>query len=302
MQYMGLIWVVIFAIVNGISASIQKYGMMKLPKLYPLDFLLRPIDTFKTLFSSKYWLIGAISGFLGVGISFVVFSILDISLAYPLMNLNMIVVVLIGALFFKEKLSMRELFGISSMIIGAIILCFTIGDKSYNFEWSSMVIFIVVFSSVGILMPLISYLNKDSLFYSIKATEFNFSTSSGIFGGIANVFMNLSIIDSLSSPLNPLNIHDWFSIIKSIYFLPYVVTDYFSYALFQSAFSNGRASVVFSLTNSTGLLTVIFSSIFVFNEVFFLWPYFRPLGTFLILLGIFVLNSSYNLKLSRYKG
>lgn len=110
---LGVILAILAAILFGISTGMQKYSLERISK-----FSIR-----KMLFNKK-WFSSLIVG--GIGILFYLFAmrIAELSLVQSIISLTLIVQVLIGFAFFKEKLGVIEWLAIIMVVAGVLLIAY----------------------------------------------------------------------------------------------------------------------------------------------------------------------------------
>jgi uncharacterized membrane protein len=122
--YVGL--AIITAILYGIGIVLQKKGVSKISgKFKILNGFSINLDGVKKLLKevlNKYLISGLALNSIG-GLFFVAsVSMGEISTIVPLLNLNLVIVYVLGAFYLKEKLKFREWFGIVVIFFGVVVL------------------------------------------------------------------------------------------------------------------------------------------------------------------------------------
>jgi len=287
---MGLdawIFIILYILASGIGAAIQKYGLMSLRQLQPADFIKNPAKTFRILFRSKYWVIGNILTFAGIGLLLEIYSLVELSLATPLLNLNIIIVILIGVIVFEENLGVKEGIGAALLLSGILPIAMAATEKSYSYNPVMFFVFLVALTVVG---ALLTFLPKIKTTLAVqKSTEIGYSLAAGTFFGLTAILINMTVISGLGGSFELTNISHWFKLIN-VYLFVFIVYNYLAYLAFQAALSNGRASIVFTLMNGIGLIIPIIGGALIFNESLFVYPYYRIIGILLISLGVIIIN------------
>jgi len=280
MDVLLVLYALSFAILNGTSASIQKYGLGKVPLLTPSDFIKRPVWTVRQLISSKFWVVGTIAGFLSLLIQFLFIAYADLTLVAPLLNLNMLVVILIGVFILKEKITRLELIGVIFLLTGFFVMAVEQNIKTYNLDIMMLYLYVALASLLGIIFMAI----PKRLSSSQKSYETMFATSAGILYGISSTYVNAIIVLGLLS--FSLSGTAGIMLIANIHFWIFIILNQLAYIAYQSALSHGRSSIVYLAMNSTGLLVPVIAGILVFQEPFFVYPYYRLIGLILIVAGL----------------
>lgn len=116
---------IIAALCFGIGAVLQKRGVEKISIkstweiLKNLKFLIKQI-------LNRYFLLGSLIAFFGVLVSWRALSIGELSIVQPLLNLNIIVVWLLGILYLHEKIQFREWVALIIIFLGVFALGFSL--------------------------------------------------------------------------------------------------------------------------------------------------------------------------------
>ena len=287
---MGLtawIFIILYILASGIGAAIQKYGLMTLRQLQPADFIKKPAKTFRLLFRSKYWIIGNILTFAGIGLLLEIYSLVELSLATPLLNLNIIIVILLGVMVFEENLGVKEGLGAALLLSGILPITIVSTEKSYTYNPVMFLIFLIVLTIVGALLTALPKI-KTTLTVQ-KSTEVGYSLAAGTFFGLTAILINMTVITGLGGSFELTNFAQWLKLIN-IYMFIFIIYNYLAYLAFQAALSNGRASIVFTLMNGIGLIIPIIGGALIFGESLFVYPYYRIIGILLITLGVIIIN------------
>lgn len=287
---MGLdawIFIILYVLASGIGAAIQKYGLMSLRQLQPADFIKTPVKTFKILLRSKYWVLGNILTFAGIGLLLEIYSLVELSLATPLLNLNIIIVILIGVIVFEETLGVREGIGAALLLSGILPITMASTEKSYTYDPLIFFVFLIVLTIIGVLLI---YFPKIKTPLAVqRSTEIGYSLAAGTFFGLTAILINMTVVTGLGGSFELTNFTHWIKLIN-IYLFIFIVYNYLAYLAFQTALSNGRASIVFTLMNGVGLIIPILGGALIFGESLFVYPYYRIIGILLISLGVIIIN------------
>ncbi|MGQ4833718.1 MAG: hypothetical protein ACP6IS_07470 [Candidatus Asgardarchaeia archaeon] len=283
----SIMYILLFIIFSGLGASIQKYGLMKVPRVKPSDFIKRPVATFKTLFKSKSWIIGNILTFSGIFLLLRIYSEFDLSTAAPILNLNMILVITIGVKYFKEIIDWTEYAGTVLLISGAFLMALSSSEKANQFNLIAFIIFLIVATIIGAIFIILPKVDDDFAFE--KRLEVNYSIAAGIFFGVAAILLNSALVGTLKTTFNFFDFSLWIKMLN-IYMLLFIIYNYLAYLSFQSALSRGRSSIVFILMNSAALIVPVIGGVLIFGEAMFISPYYRVIATVIIIIGTILIN------------
>ncbi|MFX1476462.1 MAG: DMT family transporter, partial [Promethearchaeota archaeon] len=132
---------VLSGILSGIAHSIQRKSLDSLPELTPRAFYKQHIHLIFAIFTTPLWLLGGVLAVSGALLRWQAFSVADVSILKPLTNVNILVVVFICVYLWGEKMGRAELIGISSLLIGIVILSLTVEERildGYNVPMYSL--------------------------------------------------------------------------------------------------------------------------------------------------------------------
>ena len=281
------IFILLYALASGIGTAIQKYGLMSIEHFQIADFIRNPIKTFKILFNSRYWLLGNAMTFTGIFLLLEIFSRVDLSVAAPLLNFNIIIVLLIGVLSFKETLKANEYVGAALLFSGLLPITLGATKKNYSYNLTIFFVFLLLLTIVGVFLAVLPKIKVTSGIQ--KSLEIVYSSASGTFFGLSAVLINMTVVSGLGVSLDLTNLSQWVNLIN-VYFFLFAIYNSLAYLAFQAALSNGRASIVFMLVNGISLVIPVIGGALIFNEALLIYPYYRLLGIILILLGIIIIN------------
>ncbi len=240
---------------------LQKLGMLKNDSQFNLKLVL------------KYqWLLGM--AFSGVGISLVYYVTAksDLTLIQPILSLNPLISVLLGAVFLKEHLAAIHYKAIAIGFVGVIVL--SLDGKSSGSE--------VFDNKFWFLIPCILLMLHWWL-VSKKAAAYRFALLGGMgFGAATVIYKILALRFLVEGKINWENINPLiFSIETPLYLFTYVGGTLWA----QLALVRGQASFVIPIIATVGTLVPIIGGIVVFGEEMTL---FRLLGLGFVLLSLFM--------------
>jgi uncharacterized membrane protein len=120
--YVGL--AIITAILYGIGAILQKKGISKISEGFSIN--LKNIKKMLKEVLNKYFISGLILSFFG-GLFFLAsVSLGEISTIVPVINLNLVIVYILGTYYLKEKYKVMEWLGIGLIFFSIIVLSVSI--------------------------------------------------------------------------------------------------------------------------------------------------------------------------------
>jgi uncharacterized membrane protein len=289
---------VLSGILSGIAHSIQRRSLDDLPELTPRAFIQRHFHLVFAILTTPLWLLGGVLAVSGALLRWQAFAVADVSILKPLTNVNILVVVFICVRYWGERMGHAEWAGISSMLIGIVLLVIAsdeTGQDMYNIPMY-MLCSIICIICVGF-FALLGSIRKDSA----RDKELFFALSAGILYGIATIFlkaMNIEVAQILGV-FDLLNPDSWVVLATRISFWMYVISSVVAFFLLQCAYSRRRASVALPLNNSLSTIVPIVIAVLVFGDqliqpigIHYLFPFsfLRPIGITAILVGIIMLR------------
>jgi drug/metabolite transporter (DMT)-like permease len=113
MEILGLILAFITAICFGLSTAIQKYALNRMKKF-----------SIKGMLKNKKWLSSLIVGAAGVISYLFAMRIAELSLVQSIVSLAIIIPMLVGFVFFKERLVIYEWVSIILILVGIFLVVY----------------------------------------------------------------------------------------------------------------------------------------------------------------------------------
>ncbi|MEM2108891.1 MAG: EamA family transporter [Candidatus Odinarchaeota archaeon] len=280
---------VLSAILFGLGNVLQKKGLTQLTVLTVKGFFKNFISVVVNLLKNLYWLAGMITGVIAWFIYVEALSLGDLIVVKPIINLNLVVIIVLSLVFLKEKLRKHETFFISLIILGVILLSYDSRVTGVTVINEAFLIGLVVLLSLAIVV-----LNLFK--FTGTRGEYAISLSAGLAYGIAEVFTKWLSIQGFSSTPFPDKILYFF---MSPIFWSLALFTVFGFILKQTALSQGRACISIPLINALSIIIPVIISIIIFGEEIillfsgvFLLPYslFRIIGVIIIVVAVTVMN------------
>jgi drug/metabolite transporter (DMT)-like permease len=231
----------------GIGNTLQKYGMAaEFPKIALRDVVRKFGLILQTLFSNWIWMLGLANMLAGMGLFATALGSGDITLVQPIVCLTGVVAAIGGVVFLKEKVTKIEWLGIGGILLGVVL----VGVAGHG-ETSTMP------SNAGMLMlngaAIVLVIGALGLSRIGASTEFTLSVAAGVLFGLANVLGKLltqRVIADVGT-FSLLHLATWRSMFTDYPVYIVLAANVVAASLQQTAFANGRASVV------TPILTII---------------------------------------------
>lgn len=268
-------------VIFSVGSAMQKHGMVtSFPKLSGSKILKEWKQILISIFKNWIWVAGAVLSFIGWGLHFQALGIGDISIVQPLMNTQVLIIVLIGVAILKEKLLGMEWLGILILLGGAIALSITGKETTEPLMkvpqlvlLTISIIVLVVFIGIGI-----------SKYKEGKPYEVGLAVIAGLLFGINAIYMKASGIAvyqkgvefNLSSP------EAWQTILSTFYFYVVPLAGLSGFFISQWTFTHGRASIAVPIFTTISMVIPVIAGVFVFQENISLH---RILGIIIITIG-----------------
>ncbi|MHA1443689.1 MAG: EamA family transporter [Candidatus Hodarchaeales archaeon] len=253
-----LIVMLIYGVTSGGSAIILKKGIFRAGGLKLDNFFKDVLPTAWNLLTTPMWFLGGIAALTGFLIYTVALNIYDVSIVKPLINTNLLFTFIFAAVYFKERLSAVEWFGVGVLILGLVLFAF-----SPNIESTGDMNILLLLGFLPITLGLISLMIV--LLFALKrvgSAEFVFPVFAGMFFGLGTFFTK-SLLIGLNGSHQTL-LPDNLLIIYSLVML--IVTYGFATVAQQLAFEKGRLSIVSPITNAVSITISFIGAYFVFYE------------------------------------
>jgi drug/metabolite transporter (DMT)-like permease len=107
---LGVVLLLIVAVCYGISATMQKYAVSSMKKF-----------SFKLLFRDRKWLASMLVGTIGTVAYLFAMKIAPLSTVQVFLSLYIVIPILAGFLFFKEKLKVMEWLCVAMIVTGVFL-------------------------------------------------------------------------------------------------------------------------------------------------------------------------------------
>ncbi len=257
---------ILFAIMG--TSAINLGFLLQKSVAYLITFNLEsPLESIKSVLKQKRWLLGFLLTVAGWFLFLIAYNGAPVSIIAPLNNVGILVLVGVATFWLKEKLTLFEWLGISTIFLGILIISLNsmfLEIQIETFEKANLVnltllcIFLMV---IVLFFPYYSKWNVSGIFYSI---------ASGISGGLAAIFTKILTI--VLSNINEL----------IIFALVFLFFQTLSFLTLQASFQHERAMITVPLFNSFSTVIPILGGIFIFLETLNI---FQIAGILFILIG-----------------
>jgi len=284
-----LIIMLIYGLISGASAIILKIGIFKAGGIHINNFFKDVLPTAWRLIKNPTWFTGGMAAIAGFLVYTVALNIYDVSVVKPLVNTNLLFTFVLAYLVFKEKLTLKEWFGIVILISGLLFMAFApTSELESGMNSPLLFAFFPVVIIMLILMIFVMFVARYGY------AELIFPLFAGSFFGMGTFFTK-SLLVSLRglSTADPLQ---GFMFFYSLFML--LLTYAFAIISQQLAFERGRLSIVSPITNSLSVTVSFIGAYFVFYEELIvpvhgeltILSFFKIIGVICILIALFILR------------
>ncbi len=290
---LGLILFAIFyAFLNGTGSYLVKIGLNRVEGLeISLKGLLRNIfRTIYQLIRTPIFILGFFLAVFGFLIYQLALSNYDLSLVKPLQTLSIVFIFLWGFKYLKERMTKREIFGISILILGSIFLSIFVSEKSTVLNLTNLIIF-----SLFIIISSIIYISITIFRRNEKYDEYFLAIASGFLYSLGMVFNNALYVFEIET-------YGYFSFSLQLFYNPYlyllVICYIFASLIMLVAYFRGRLVIAASTIGCLTFGLPIFGAVFIFNEDMLIWfsgnlvfplSFFKIFGIILLFIGALIL-------------
>lgn len=277
---MAVILALVVAILWGFGNVFQKHGMStSFPKI-SLKNVVRQIGlVVKTLFTNWLWLLGTLMMLGGGGVYLVALGYGDVTVVQPILCLTVAVSAIVGVVWLKEKVSVIEWAGILMVLAGVILVSIAGGGKTAVLPGGShLLIFFVAFSLAAAAAFLLGRVGIS--------IEFSLALSAGLVFGLGNVAAKLMMMRFGVGSADLFQLAAVQSILTDYPIILVIAANIVGSIFYQTAFANGRASIVASICTIVGNTVPIIAAITIFGEQV---KFLHGLGIIIVLVGAFVL-------------
>lgn len=275
-----------YAVLNGLGSLFLKKGLNekegKLKSFLKFDRTI--VRNIIDLLKNPIWDLG----FLFLVSDFIIYQFAlknyEVSVVKPLVNLNLIFVIFFGVKFMKDKITIKEIISICLIVTGAFSITYMSHESSTIINSSRLIIFTLIFIILLIIGVLLLIRNKKS---GKKNYEYFGAILGGSLYGLGTIF-NKTLFSFSNN----------FSLVEVVLILFFVGSYAFAFIYVQFALSEGRLSIVSTISNITSIIIPFIGGIFVFGDNFlipidgniiFPLSFMKLIGLILIVTGILLI-------------
>ena len=248
----------------GIGHAMQKHGVdSSMPKISLREFFSEFGKVFKALFFQPIWLLGMASMVGGMTAFAYALSKGDISLVQPIVNLTMVFAAAIGVVFLKEKIYRMEIAGISVMLIGVLFIGAQQGGATSVQPTTG---WLAIMSLIFVVLVVLSLLSDRTVLKG--RTAISLALATGFCFGLANT-MGKVLTQRVIEKVGYFSFVDLDCLLAITLDFPIwliIFANVFGFSFFQTAFANGRVSMISPIITIISNTTPILAAIAVFQE------------------------------------
>jgi len=262
---MTIFFALVGAAMAGIGASLQKFGIAaRFPRITLREFTRQWRLVARTLLTNKVWLLGLLMGASSGFFMAQAMSGGDLSLVQILSNTTGLWSVLIGVVFFTEKLTGGEWIGLAVMFAGAALVSLTPETTAVGNPNEPLLVGIA--AAVGVLMTIALVVNKR--IRRGLAAEFLLAANSGLSFGLFNIFMKLTTwqVNAQLGSFNVVSAASWGQMLSILPFWVMLACIVPAFLFMQAAFAHGRVAVITPLVTVFTTFITITCAVIVFHE------------------------------------
>jgi drug/metabolite transporter (DMT)-like permease len=247
----------------GIGTVMQKHGMSTaFPKISLGDFFRQIGPVLKTLFSNWLWVLG-LALLLGGGMVFMTaLGRAGITKVLPIICLTGAVAALIGVVFLKEKVAPVEWAGIGLILAGVVVVSQAAGGGESLMPGNGA---LLGFTAATAILTVGAMLARR-----VGVTvEITMAVSAGLIFGLCNIMMKLMtqrVLEHVGGVFSLGRFDVWVAGLTDYPVWIVIFGNIGASAFFQTAFANGRASVVSPVVTILSNVLPIVAAVTIFGE------------------------------------
>ena len=259
---LGLFIGILAGAMFSIGTALQKRAAAALPKIESQAGK----QNIKNFLSSKTWLLGVILTTAQWYIALLAMPLLPLSLFSSLMGVNLAILVVLSHFYIKEPIRRTELMGIAAIIAGVVVLGLTAQKRAGKISLSEMIayftkpraVFYTILLIVGVLVPIVYSRTKR-----YANGDIAFGLAAGFLLAIGQIYSKAFMSgfnDGRSLSVAATTFLWW------IFILLLAIGNLGNMVTMQFGFQKGKAVVVATLAQVTGLMGGMLGGVIIFNE------------------------------------
>ncbi len=274
----------------SIGTALEKKAAAALPKIETQSGM----QNIKNFLSNKVWLLGWILTTIQWYIALLAVPLLPLSLFSSLMGVNLTILVIFSYFYLKEPIKGKELGGIVAIILGVVLLGLTTQEQAGTISLAQMIGYIGSFPAItytialfiGVFFPILLSKSRNNAFGDVA-----YGLATGFLMAIGQIYSKafMSGFADGEDLLATASTFIWW-----IWILFLAIGNFGNMITMQYGFQKGKAVVVATLAQVTGLVAGVLGGIVIFSEWGGLAPEIIALklvAVGAILVGIIILSS-----------
>ena len=247
----------------GVGTAMQKQGMAaSFPRITLRGLLSTLPAVLRTLLVNRAWVLGLLGMLGGMALFGMALGRGDITVVQPVVCLTGVVAAIVGVGFLGERLGKAEWAGIGLTLLGVVLVSLGGGGQtSSQPETIPLVIFMVVVTAMSLASLLLRRLSLS--------TELTLSLAAGLVYGLANMLgkvLTQRVIDDVGGGFDLNRVEVWISLLTDWPIWVILAANVLAGVFYQTAFANGRASVVAPVVTIISNVLPILAAVLLFGE------------------------------------
>jgi drug/metabolite transporter (DMT)-like permease len=259
---LGLFFAILAGAMFGVGTALQKKAAAVLPKIESQGAK----QNIKNFLSNRTWLIGTVLTTAQWYIALLALPLLPLSLFSSLMGVNLAFLVAFSYFFLKEAVKRTELMGIAAVIAGVVALGLTALERSEKITLTEMVAYFTKARAVSYTVLLLVGVAVPIIYNRLKKN----GRGDVAFGLAAGFLLALGQIYSKAF-MSGFNEGQRLSITAAtfmwwVFILLLAIGNLGNMVVLQFGFQRGKAVVVATLAQITGLVGGLIGGVIIFHE------------------------------------
>ncbi len=247
----------------GVGTALQKQGMAaSFPRITLRTLLVTLPSVLRTLLVNRAWVIGLLGMIAGMALFGMALGRGDITVVQPVVCLTGVVAAIVGVGFLGERLGRLEWAGIGLTLLGVALVGMAGGTQtSAQPAPLPLTVFIVVVSAAALASLLLRRLSLTA--------ELTLSLAAGLIYGLANMLgkvLTQRVIEDVGGSFDLDRLEVWISLATDWPIWVIAAANVAAGVFYQTAFANGRASVVAPVVTIISNVLPIVGALVLFSE------------------------------------
>ncbi len=259
----ALMLAVVASLFWGVGTALQKQGMAaSFPRISLRGFLGQLPLVARTLLANRAWMLGLAGMLLGMGLFGMALGRGDITVVQPVITLTGVVAAVVGVGFLGERLGRLEWVGIGLTLLGVALVGMGGGSQT---AVQPAPLPLTLFTVVVVALALASLLLRRLAL----SQELTLSLAAGLLYGLVNMLGKLltqRVMDAVGGSFDLDRLEVWGAMLSDWPIWAILVGNLAAGVFFQTAFANGRASVVSPVVVIISNVLPIVGALLLFGE------------------------------------